>query len=126
MSKKNKLFSWLGFGKDDNAADNAVQQPESSEVTDTALPVQHSAEADTATPTEPDTQATPVTQTDAVTQTNTAPSAATTPVESAAIINTDAAKKPGFFSRLKQGLAKTSQNLGSGLAGLFSGRKIDD
>ncbi|WP_404817936.1 signal recognition particle-docking protein FtsY [Rheinheimera aquimaris] len=35
-------------------------------------------------------------------------------------------KKAGFFSRLKQGLAKTSQSLGAGLAGLFSGRKIDD
>lgn len=36
------------------------------------------------------------------------------------------AKKPGFFARLKQGLAKTSQNLGSGLASLFVGKKIDD
>ncbi|MGI5308404.1 signal recognition particle-docking protein FtsY [Rheinheimera sp. WS51] len=36
------------------------------------------------------------------------------------------AKKVGFFARLKQGLAKTSQNLGAGLAGLFTGRKIDD
>ncbi|TXH95123.1 MAG: signal recognition particle-docking protein FtsY [Rheinheimera sp.] len=36
------------------------------------------------------------------------------------------AKKPGFFARLKQGLAKTSQNLGSGLASLFLGKKIDD
>ncbi|MCF4008422.1 signal recognition particle-docking protein FtsY [Rheinheimera sp. UJ63] len=35
-------------------------------------------------------------------------------------------KKPGFFTRLKQGLAKTSQNLGAGLAGLFVGKKIDD
>ncbi|NRQ41140.1 signal recognition particle-docking protein FtsY [Rheinheimera sp. YQF-2] len=124
MSKKNKLFSWLGFGKDDNAADNAVQQPESSDVTDATLPVQHSAETDTAAPT--DTQADPVTQTDATTQIDSAPPAAIAPVEPAAIVNANAAKKPGFFSRLKQGLAKTSQNLGSGLAGLFSGRKIDD
>jgi fused signal recognition particle receptor len=126
MSKKNKLFSWLGFGKDDNAADNAVQQPESSGVTDATLPVQHSAETDTAAPTDTDTQADPVTQTDATTQIDSAPPAAIAPVEPAARVNTDAAKKPGFFSRLKQGLAKTSQNLGSGLAGLFSGRKIDD
>jgi fused signal recognition particle receptor len=35
-------------------------------------------------------------------------------------------KKVGFFTRLKQGLAKTSQNLGAGLAGLFTGRKIDE
>jgi len=35
-------------------------------------------------------------------------------------------KKPGFFARLKQGLAKTSQSLGNGLASLFLGKKIDD
>ena len=37
-----------------------------------------------------------------------------------------AAPKPGFFSRLKSGLLKTRQNLGSGFFGLFSGKKIDD
>ncbi len=35
-------------------------------------------------------------------------------------------KKLGFFARLKQGLSKTSQNLGNGLASLFLGKKIDD
>ena len=39
---------------------------------------------------------------------------------------TVAAPKPGFFSRLKSGLLKTRQNLGSGFFGLFSGKKIDD
>ncbi|MBU3824055.1 MAG: signal recognition particle-docking protein FtsY [Candidatus Oceanisphaera merdipullorum] len=34
--------------------------------------------------------------------------------------------KPGFFSRLKSGLLKTRQNLGSGFFGLFRGKKIDD
>lgn len=108
MSKKNKLFSWLGFGKDDGAADTAVQQPEPGVVT------QGDDRADTA----------PAVQVD------TAPAGNTdTGVEAAPAVadeNTDTARKPGFFSRLKQGLAKTSQNLGSGLAGLFSGRKIDD
>jgi fused signal recognition particle receptor len=37
-----------------------------------------------------------------------------------------AEKKLGFFARLKQGLSKTSQNLGNGLASLFLGKKIDD
>ncbi|WP_413641439.1 signal recognition particle-docking protein FtsY [Oceanisphaera sp. IT1-181] len=37
-----------------------------------------------------------------------------------------AAPKQGFFSRLKSGLLKTRQNLGSGFFGLFSGKKIDD
>ncbi|NLJ93809.1 MAG: signal recognition particle-docking protein FtsY, partial [Aeromonadales bacterium] len=36
------------------------------------------------------------------------------------------APKKGFFSRLKQGLLKTRQNLGSGFFGMFSGKKIDD
>ncbi|WP_323839854.1 signal recognition particle-docking protein FtsY [Photorhabdus africana] len=34
--------------------------------------------------------------------------------------------KEGFFSRLKRGLVKTRQNLGSGFLSLFSGKKIDD
>ncbi|MDP2714841.1 signal recognition particle-docking protein FtsY [Rheinheimera sp.] len=107
MSKKNKLFSWLGFGKDDSAADTAAQQPEPGVVT------QSDDSADTATAAPIDIA--PAVKIEAVVEA--APAAAD---------NTDTAKKPGFFSRLKQGLAKTSQNLGSGLAGLFSGRKIDD
>ena len=35
-------------------------------------------------------------------------------------------KKEGFFARLKKGLLKTRQNLGSGFLGLFTGKKIDD
>ncbi len=35
-------------------------------------------------------------------------------------------KKDGFFSRLKKGLLKTKQNLGSGFSSIFSGKKIDD
>ncbi len=39
----------------------------------------------------------------------------------------DTAKKPGLFSRLKAGLAKTREGLGSGIAGLVAGRRqIDD
>src|SRR5690606_7728639 len=47
------------------------------------------------------------------------------PSQSNTVVASAAPRKSGFFSRLKQGLAKTSQNLGAGLAGLFSGRKID-
>nr|WP_216355384.1 signal recognition particle-docking protein FtsY [Gilliamella apicola] len=35
-------------------------------------------------------------------------------------------KKEGFFSRLKKGLFKTKQNIGSGFLNLFRGKKIDD
>jgi fused signal recognition particle receptor len=39
----------------------------------------------------------------------------------------DAPAKAGFFSRLKQGLSKTSASIGEGMASLFLGRKaIDD
>ncbi|MCE9680131.1 signal recognition particle-docking protein FtsY [Shewanella sp. AS1] len=34
--------------------------------------------------------------------------------------------KEGFFARLKRGLKRTSENIGSGFAGLFKGKKIDD
>nr|WP_202112558.1 MULTISPECIES: signal recognition particle-docking protein FtsY [unclassified Gilliamella] len=34
-------------------------------------------------------------------------------------------KKEGFFSRLKKGLFKTKQNIGSGFLSLFKGKKID-
>ncbi|MBI0113868.1 signal recognition particle-docking protein FtsY [Gilliamella sp. W8129] len=35
-------------------------------------------------------------------------------------------KKEGFFTRLKKGLFKTKQNIGSGFLSLFKGKKIDD
>lgn len=35
-------------------------------------------------------------------------------------------KKAGFLTRLRQGLFKTKQNLGSGFLSLFRGKKIDD
>ncbi|MFD1007933.1 signal recognition particle-docking protein FtsY [Oceanisphaera ostreae] len=46
----------------------------------------------------------------------------------AEVAEAEVAKTPkkGFFTRLKNGLLKTRQNLGSGFFGLFSGKKIDD
>jgi fused signal recognition particle receptor len=48
--------------------------------------------------------------------------------EAQAAEEAEAAKVPkqGFFARLRQGLLKTRQNLGSGFFGLFRGKKIDD
>ncbi|MEZ9142404.1 MULTISPECIES: signal recognition particle-docking protein FtsY [unclassified Shewanella] len=34
--------------------------------------------------------------------------------------------KEGLFARLKRGLKRTSENIGSGFMGIFSGKKIDD
>ncbi|MDY3695415.1 MAG: signal recognition particle-docking protein FtsY [Proteus mirabilis] len=42
------------------------------------------------------------------------------------VVEQEKPKKEGFFSRLKKGLLKTRQNLGSGFLGLFRGKKIDD
>lgn len=100
MSKKNKLFSWLGFGKDDSQAETAA--PDTTVADVEPAKIEH---ADEVVEASVEAAATPVTVVESVTE----------PV-----------KKTGFFSRLKQGLAKTSLNLGSGLAGLFSGRKIDE
>ncbi|MDX5407378.1 MAG: signal recognition particle-docking protein FtsY [Chromatiaceae bacterium] len=123
MSKKNKLFSWLGLGKADEAetTDSAKQQGQTpAERDERATAVQ-----ETQAGTEPVSTATPSAAVDIVQPDNgvtETPLAAGEPTVAVA----EPVKKAGFFSRLKQGLSKTSQNLGAGLAGLFSGRKIDD
>lgn len=111
MTKQNKLFSWLGFGKKteaetvDTAAEQQIQvteqQPESQLPTEQVQPVAEPVEA----------QAEP---------------AAETVVTAPATLQPQPAERPGFFARLKQGLTKTSQNLGNGLASLFLGKKIDE
>jgi fused signal recognition particle receptor len=188
MTKPNKLFSWLGFGKKP-AADS---QPTTTPAAATETPVETSASQTTATEltqqpaisAAPELQpemATPVEPQPAITQPIMAQVAVdavvetpldvkptvtasdvtmpvattsaidapvltevvTAPVE--AVVATvalpresvtesvasqptapSAEKKLGFFARLKQGLSKTSQNLGNGLASLFLGKKIDD
>jgi fused signal recognition particle receptor len=148
MTKQNKLFSWLGFGKKPAqpepapeqaaavAAPAATEQPADTAVvvapittaTDTSLspvevpePIESDdiAEYQPATTTEPQ-PASIVVETPTASP---APTPVSTPAPGAALDNP---KKPGFFARLKQGLAKTSQNLGAGLASLFVGKKIDD
>ena len=106
MSKKNKLFSWLGLGKEQPQAETVV--PEQSQ----------------SIPSEPTVQAKSVTEQTEITADNVLEQPI--PVVEARQTAVEPAKKTGFFARLKQGLAKTSQNLGSGLASLFVGRKIDD
>ena len=123
MSKKNKLFSWLGLGKADEAetADSAKQQSQTPAKPDQQTAVVQDAQAGT----EPVSTATPSVAADIVQPDNLV---VETPTSAAAptVVVAEPVKKAGFFSRLKQGLSKTSQNLGAGLAGLFSGRKIDD
>ncbi|RVT47846.1 signal recognition particle-docking protein FtsY [Rheinheimera sediminis] len=126
MTKQNKLFSWLGFGKKteavpvENAAEQriqptepqadteVVQLTERTEITEIIAPV----EASDVVEVKPE-----------VVQTAALPSATVAAVTE---LQPQPAERPGFFARLKQGLTKTSQNLGNGLASLFSGKKIDD
>lgn len=104
MTKQNKLFSWLGLGK---KSDSATEQ--------TAQPVlQDEQRTEQAEPVVQDIPQEPVTSEPLIPE-----AVVPATVERAPV-------KTGFFARLRQGLSKTSHNLGSGLAGLFSGRKIDD
>ncbi len=192
MTKPNKLFSWLGFGKKPAAdsqpantpatatetvapttATEAVIMPAAvsqSELATAVAPVAEPAPEPVAEPAAPvlaaaelvaptATEVTEITAAAAVIATVPAPgqaeaapavTAVTAPapaaiptpapiqapapvaipapvaVTAATTTSAPAEKKPGFFARLKQGLSKTSQNLGNGLASLFLGKKIDD
>lgn len=124
MSKKNKLFSWLGFGKDDSQAETAVPKSTVTETEPANTEPAHTKPEDIAPV---DIAAVPLVETITEPEAVAKPAAiAEAAVVAAADKAAEPVKKVGFFSRLKQGLAKTSLNLGSGLAGLFSGRKIDD
>jgi fused signal recognition particle receptor len=160
MTKPNKLFSWLGFGKKPEA--DAIQTPvptpevttpapqaESAEpVVDVAAvvakdtvsePVVSAVEADVSslvsTTPQPDSVEPALSSLTGTQQTTSTPAISNSVVEaikqpepepSAVQPSVVPEKKPGFFARLKQGLSKTSQNLGNGLASLFLGKKIDD
>lgn len=123
MNKPNKLFSWLGFGKqpeptphEPTALPESSPEPTNVALADTAIepsPQEMPAEP---IPVEADTKAPPA---QVVEQATVLPTPVATGVE-------EPQKKPGFFARLRQGLAKTSQNLGNGLANLFLGKKIDE
>jgi len=147
MTKPNKLFSWLGFGKKETTpvtaepiADATPGDIPATPASDPIQPEPSAAEPTVAAPEpvivaeHPATSAAPA---EAVAESATAiamnaipqSTAEPEPVIAAATVapaSTDNPKKPGFFARLKQGLAKTSQNLGAGLASLFLGKKIDD
>ncbi len=134
MSKKKGLFSW--FGKKNTAQEEQnqpqenqtpeaekqveVSQPEKIEETQ---PVNES--VDTAEPiTEVDTPVEELAQDEADTE-QAVESDETAQVE----MQPEPQEKPqrvGFFSRLKQSLTRTKASIGSGLFGLFKGKKIDD
>ncbi|MDX1676684.1 signal recognition particle-docking protein FtsY [Arsukibacterium sp.] len=140
MTKQKNLFSWLGLGKKTAApeaeqarqADAQRKEPENTQ-DDAAAAKNNRQPMVTETPALSEKNQTEKPDT-AVTADKTAKAAVTAvPVDAVSQsasavqpVTLTPAKKTGFFTRLKQGLAKTSQNLGDGLAGLFVGKKIDD
>ncbi|MAD75798.1 MAG: signal recognition particle-docking protein FtsY [Rheinheimera sp.] len=140
MTKQKNLFSWLGLGKKTPPAE-AEPAKESAKSTQDAQASPEHTDPEHAAPEQGIAEPAPVpVQTELTAEPSPEPPlehAAEQPMASSAntLLPSDASNKPlpespakkaGFFSRLKQGLAKTSQNLGDGLAGLFSGKKIDD
>lgn len=141
MSKESKLFSWLGFGKKPatpaEPSEHAETQPaKQAETTDDAGSESKSEVTSAAEQAMPDTKpdvvpvessTAPESDPEATANESTASAATQVAMPSAKpVTKTPAAAKPGLFARLRQGLSKTSQNLGSGLANLFLGKKIDD
>ena len=113
MSKKKGMLSWLGFGKQTNnkkTEDSKEQAQEESNTSNKEAEIEvydknlievlaNVAEEvkDELPEPEPEPEPEPTKET-----------------------------KQGFFSRLKQGLTKTRQNIGGGLFSLFRGKQIDD
>jgi fused signal recognition particle receptor len=119
MTKQNKLFSWLGFGKKAEAA--AVETAAEQQV----QPVEQQTEVVPAKEVSDVPMPDPVPEVEASLPVSTPAEIVAAPVAVPAL-QPQPAERPGFFARLKQGLTKTSQNLGNGLASLFLGKKIDE
>lgn len=144
MTKQKNLFSWLGLGKKTAAPEpDQAKQPVEPAKNAEAKPASAAAEqvppqdANAAPPLiagkpltgQPEAAVSDDSKASEVAGVASGPEPVSQPPQPAAAYEPVAitpAKKAGFFSRLRQGLAKTSQNLGDGLAGLFTGKKIDD
>jgi len=139
VSKKKKgLFSWLGLGQEEKeqvteeettSAEQAVVAPESvvdaqaNETIVDEVVVSTAAQVEDVLP-EPLTLKVIEPEKLAPKVSGQEESVADNGHESEQQIESE--NKPGFFSRLKQGLSKTRQNLGGGLVDLFRGKQIDD
>ena len=134
MTKPNKLFSWLGLGKkSEPEVVTPTQESTPDQTPAQTMPTEVSAEAQSSSAVAADPQsvvaASEVELAESTVAVSPEPAAPAVSAQAALVANSNesaAEKKPGFFARLKQGLAKTSQNLGNGLASLFLGKKIDD
>jgi fused signal recognition particle receptor len=149
MSKKKGMFSWLGLGTqkekntqetpitvDDQTVDDQASVVEAKEDTE-QVHAEGIIEPEQGTVESIATQATvpaeAIKESVAISeQPIEAPQPETTPEPEKKTESKSESKpeptpeKTGFFSRLKQSLTKTRQNLGGGLFDLFRGKKIDD
>lgn len=106
---KGSLFSW--FGKDKSEKDEKPQQQQQQ--ADEQAPEHAPAEHETAVPQSPSAP-------------DAAEACAQVTAESAGNEAQQRTPKKGFWQRLSDGLKKTSGSIGSGLFGIFRGKKIDD
>ena len=132
MTKPNKLFSWLGLGKkSEPEVVTPTQESTPDQTPAQTMPTEVSAEAQPSSAVEPQSAvaASEVELAESTVAVSPEPAAPAVSAQAPIVATSNESateKKPGFFARLKQGLAKTSQNLGNGLASLFLGKKIDD
>jgi fused signal recognition particle receptor len=107
MSKKKGVFSWLGFGQDksEQKKDDAVQKVDQPEQIEQVDSIDEKASL---------IEETPCIEPSVIETAEPEPEPEPEPEQRA------------FFSRLKDGLSKTRQNIGGGLISIFRGKKIDD
>ncbi|NRB81956.1 MAG: signal recognition particle-docking protein FtsY [Saccharospirillaceae bacterium] len=116
MSKKKGMFSWLGLGsQQEETVKDIVEVTKSEAVIDTEVV---------------DQEVTSIEDVENIQQEDVVVDGAVTdilPAEAEAEAEAEPEqKKVGFFTRLKQGLSKTRQNIGGGIFSLFRGKKIDE
>lgn len=129
MNKKKGLFGWFGQKNKTKDEEKAVEeaQPvnEQAEQTEAVEPPQDKAEVAPSIPVEPSeieqvqpADSSPQVELPESQESNDLPVQVEEPAQRP--------QKIGFFSRLKQSLTRTKASIGSGLFGLFKGKKIDD
>jgi len=135
MSKKKGMFSWLGFGNQEKEKEVSPVEPsqvktyvESEQKIEPEVnnDVENEADKETVLAENTPQENSVIQEASTLEEPQILSKNPDTIVVDNEIKSETAQPELGFFSRLKQGLKKTSQNLGGGLFSLFSGKKIDD
>ncbi|PSW11773.1 signal recognition particle-docking protein FtsY [Photobacterium rosenbergii] len=127
--KKRGLFSWLGFGSEEQT-EQTEQNQEQSTVSAEAEAVKEQAteqqEAEAAAKAAAEAEAEAAAQVVAEEEAKAQAAQLQEEQLQQAEALQEKPKSEGFFARLMRGLKKTKTNFGSGFASLFRGKKIDD